>query len=118
MEMDFETFKKKWYDLDASDRIYIYNEAVSAGVIPRDDEMFPMDMLDDMLEDMPPSSILETAYYGGFNYMDDYFFFDRAGRLSSLCELDFDKEYGDMYIEKIYNFVNGNKNFDSVFSDD
>ena len=76
-----------------------------------EDKIFPMDELDEVLQDIEPSDILRSALFGHdesqgkikstFNLNSDYFHYNGFGNLISTDERDYSDYLNDYFIQEI-----------------
>lgn len=103
--MTFEKFEEIFKTLDDSEKVELWNELCDD--YRYEETLFSMDELDDLLAGKKPSELL-TMVNDGFNYNDDYFYFDGYGRLCSVnyLEIFFSQGRGD--IGEIYEWLKDN----------
>lgn len=75
------------------------------------DEIFPMDMFDEIMNHNEPWEIARACYYGKFCPAHDYFWFNGYGNLESS-----DYPTDNIYIDDIIDYIE--RNGDALYNDD
>ena len=87
-------------NLSTDDLVNIHNEHYSA-----DDEIFSMDMFDEMCNGMTPTDIAQRIFFGDFNPNHNYFKFDGYANFEST---GFPKDW--IYIRELAEYMIDNEN--------
>lgn len=105
------TKKEKLIDLlkamDDSELVYLHNDYCQ-NVNRFDDEIFSIDMFDEIMQGLDPFTLACRVAYGDFNGGYEYFKFNGYGNIQSICKWDVDR-YVD--IDEIIEYIIDN-NFD------
>ena len=67
-----------------------------------DDEIFTIDMFDDIFNDVDPFDVALKIYYGDFNPSYEYFKFNGYGNIQSICKWELDRFID---IDDIVNYI-------------
>lgn len=73
-----------------------------------DDEVYPMDELDDMLNGASPSDIANMIYFGKYNPNDDYFTFNGYGNIETLSSWDIEDIQKTTVADNIEQYIEEN----------
>ena len=88
-------------DLDNAEMVRIHNQFCDEARY-EDDEIFDMDMLNEMLTGKDPDEILRMAFYGDFRPCDEYFRFNGYGNLESA---DYPVSKGWIDVDEIADYI-------------
>lgn len=100
--MTFERFEEIFNGLNDAEKIELWNELCDDYAY--DETIFNMDELDDLLSGKKPSELLSMAD-DGFNYCDDYFYFNAYGYICSVDDFDEFVINGRGDIKEIYEWL-------------
>ena len=92
--------------------IYMHNNYCQETNNP-DDEIFPMDMWDDIMDGFKSWDVATKIHFGAFNPFDKYFTFDGYGNIKTISEYLIED---NLYIRDMANWMIENKE-DLGFSD-
>lgn len=107
-----EKLKELFEEMSLSDLLSVHREYCQATNC-FDDEIFDMDMFDEIMHGQDPWWIACRIFYGDFNPNDDYFTFNAYGNLKSINEYNI-KDY--IYIDDIIDHIIDNN--DALYNDD
>jgi len=88
------------------DLVAIHNEYVTS-TNHYDDEIFGMDMFDELCNGMSPTDIAQRIYYGDFNITDAYFRFNGYANFESFDYADDEKS--GIYTNEIATYIDENE---------
>ncbi len=77
-------------EMSEPDKVYLYNQYCQE-ISNYDDEIFPMDMFDEIMQECDPWEIAAKVFYGDFNPNYDYFKFNGYANLISVHKWDLDR---------------------------
>ena len=77
-------------EMGDSELVYIHNEYCQK-VNAYDNEIYPLDMFDEIMNGLDPYTIACRVAYGDFNGGYEYFRFNGYGNIQSICKWDIDR---------------------------
>lgn len=77
-----------WEGMYIDEAITEYNHYVDEELSDSDLEIWKMDCLDDLVENVPPMDLIRMVVYGDVKLTDDYFVFDRYQRIKTIHKDD------------------------------
>lgn len=95
--MTFDRFEEIFNNLEDCKKVQLWNDLCDEN--GNEEKLYSMDDVDELLAGRTPSELLVLAE-NNFSLMDDYFFFNRCGRIASVGYLENFFEETD--IEDIY----------------
>lgn len=86
--MTREQAEEIWKDMYIYEVISEYNHYVSDVMNFSDEEIFDMDDIDYLIEDIPPMDLIKMVVYGDVRLTDEYFTFDGYGNMQTISKDD------------------------------
>ena len=97
-------------EMDDTTLVFLYNDYCQQTNNP-DDEIFYIDMFDEMMQGLDPWDIACKVQYGDFNPSFEYFKFNGYGNIQSICKWELDRlidisDIVDYILENNFSFEN------------
>jgi hypothetical protein len=97
-------------EMEYNEMVALHNEYCQM-VNKFDDEIFDVDMFDELLQGLDPFEIACKVHYGDFNGGYEYFKFNAYGNIQSICKWEIDRfvdinEIADYILDENYSFEN------------
>ena len=97
-------------EMDDTTLVFLYNDYCQV-VNHFDDEIYYIDMFDEIFNGQDPFDIATKIHYGDFNPAYEYFKFNGYGNIESICKWELDRfidipEIVDYILDNDYSFEN------------